>query len=594
MTDAQQATKWSVSQCLRQQGFSELACQFAQYIERVEQQQSVIVTITAALLTEAVSQGHVCLNLLRTDGLFHAVRSYLPEQVADWIAHLEASNVVGKGDDYRPLMMSDEGLVYLYRHWHDERCVAKRLTSLTQSIELNNVDAIQQQFSQWPTTIEGIDWQKVAVVMALTRQFCVIAGGPGTGKTTVVVNLLGCLQQQNPTLRVALAAPTGKAATRLQHVISDNDDQRIQAKTIHRLLGISPSNEQGRYHQQRSLPFDVVIVDEASMIDISLMAILLQALSPSTRLILLGDSQQLASVESGAVLANLCESAVQFDADFAHNVNNIAGIKLDQYLAEQPTMLTNSVVKLQHSYRFDQHSLIGRLANAVQRGDSEGVITELQLAEKGNKAQWQRDDSQAFILGYQPYFDAINAGADAEVCLAEFERYRVLCALKQGPQSVSSVNWHVQQHIAKLAWRSQHDFYHGRPIMITQNDYRQQLFNGDTGVILNDGTGQLRACFRVDNTLRWVDLIRLPSHETAFAITVHKSQGSEFECVCIVLPQEESTILNRELLYTAITRAKQNVLLHANEMIIRKTVQTQHQRESGLAGLLASLSPRQK
>ncbi len=586
MTDALTTKLIPLSQRLRQLGFSELACQFAQYIKRVEQHHSDTVAVTAALLTEAVSQGHVCLNLERKDVVLQTVRKYLPETLMDWKSQLEASNVVGKGDEYRPLILRDDGLVYLYRHWHAEQQVAKQLSMLSKIIELKNVDQLRQQFKLWPTTIEGIDWQKVAVVMALTRQFCVISGGPGTGKTTVVINLLRCLQQGDASLRIALAAPTGKAATRLQHVITGNDEQRIQAKTIHRLLGISPNNEQGRYHQDRYLPFDVVIVDEASMIDISLMSTLLQALSPSTRLILLGDSQQLASVESGAVLANLCESDVQFDSNFADKVNDLAGIKLDRYLTQTPTLLTDSVVKLQHSYRFDHQSLIGRLANAVQSGDSDVVIAELQLAENIDKTYWQRDDNQLFILGYQPYFDAINAGYDAETCLAEFERYRVLCALKQGPQSVSSVNWHVQQYVAKLAWRSQHDFYHGRPIMITQNDYRQQLFNGDTGLILNDGTGQLRACFRVDDSVRWVDLIRLPAHETAFAITVHKSQGSEFERVCIVLPQEESALLNRELLYTAITRAKQDVLLHANELIIRKTVQTQHQRESGLAGLL--------
>jgi exodeoxyribonuclease V alpha subunit len=574
----------NVARLLRQAGFSELACQFAAYIERVDNGDDNVVAITAGLLTEAVAQGHVCLNLMRMDSAYQSVSDYLPQQVDAWQTRLKHSNVVGTADDYRPLIIGDDGSVYLYRHWHDEQNVAKAISERDQSVELVDVEALQQDMMAWPKSVDGIDWQKVAVLMALTRQFCVISGGPGTGKTTVVLRILHCLHHQNKQSRIALAAPTGKAAARLQHVISDKDDVTIQAKTLHRLLGISPSKEQGRYNAQRTLPFDVVIVDEASMVDISLMAKLLQALAPATRLILLGDSQQLASVESGAVLANLCQYPMMFNDSFIAIAKQSAELDLSDYLASDVTAMSNNVVKLQHSYRFDQHSVIGRLAYAVQSGDSKRVIAELLRADE----VWQQSEGDRFIEGYQAYFDTVNSGADALTCIHKFEQYRVLCATKKGPQSVMTVNWAIQHYVAKMGWRSQQDFYHGRAIMISQNDYRQQLFNGDTGVILNDETGQLRACFVIDNALRWVDLIRLPAHETAFAITIHKSQGSEFEQVCIVLPQEDSAILNRELLYTAITRAKNKVLLLANEAIVRKTVITQHQRESGLAALLSS------
>ncbi len=574
----------NVMKALRQAGFSELACQFARYIERVDTSNDELVALTAGLLTEAVSQGHVCLNLSQMNSLFHSVRHLLPDEFSQWQSRLKQSNVVGSGGEYRPLILDDNGLLYLYRYWHDEQNVASAIKLRSADIALTNQQQLKQMLADWPTTIEGIDWQKVAVLMALSHQFCVISGGPGTGKTTIVLRLLQCLYQQRADYRIALAAPTGKAAARLQHVISDKENEAIQAKTLHRLLGISPHNEQGRYNAERPLPFDVIIVDEASMIDISLMAKLLQALSPTAQLVLLGDSQQLASVESGAVLANLCQKTVSFNTGFVDTVADLAGIDLSDYANNSEVAMLNSVVKLQHSYRFDEASLIGRLAYAIQAGNAEAVIKE--LAAAGKETWLQEEDNARLIAGYQPYFKAIMQAESPLACIQSFDVYRVLCAIKQGPQSVASVNAVIERHIAKLGWRSQHDFYHGRPIMITQNDYRQQLFNGDTGLILKGETGQLRACFLIDNELRWVDLIRLPAHETAFAMTVHKSQGSEFDHVCVVLPQEDTAILNRELLYTAITRAKKQVSLFCNEAILRKTVMTQHERETGLAGLL--------
>jgi exodeoxyribonuclease V alpha subunit len=569
---------------LKQAGFSELACQFAAYIERVETNHDQLVALTAGLLTEAVSQGHVCLNLSQMNSLFKTVSHLLPDESSQWQSQLKQSNVVGTGDDYRPLILDDNGLLYLYRYWHDEQNVARAIKQRHTVIALHDIATVKQTFNVWPSIIGGIDWQKVAVLMALTRQFCVISGGPGTGKTTIVLRLLQSLFQQAADCRVALAAPTGKAAARLQYVITDKEHDTIQVKTLHRLLGISSNNEQGRYNAERPLPFDVIIVDEASMIDISLMAKLLQALAPTTRLVLLGDSQQLASVESGAVLANLCQSNMAFNADFVQLANDVLGVDLSEYQSLDASAL-NSVVKLQHSYRFDENSLVGQLAYAIQAGKADEVI---QLLAAAGSTVWQQEGSLSqLISGYQAYFDAIMSRADALSCLQAFEFYRVLCAVKQGTQSVEAVNRTIERHIAKLGWRSQHDFYHGRPIMITQNDYRQQLFNGDTGLILKNETGQLQACFLIDNELRWVDLIRLPAHETAFATTIHKSQGSEYEQVCVLLPQEDTAILNRELFYTAITRAKKDVFVLANEGIVRKTVVMQHDRESGLARILS-------
>lgn len=574
---------------LKHAGFSELACQFASYIERVDKSEDELVPLTAGLLSEAVAQGHVCLNLLRMYALYEKVMGFIPEHLDEWLTRLQKSNVVGKDGDYRPLILNDDGLLYLYRHWQDEKSVAHAIQRRCQTIELKDAQQLKQDFEQWPSTVEGVDWQKVAVLMALTRNFSVISGGPGTGKTTIVLRILNSLKNQQASCRIALAAPTGKAAARLQQA-TENSDGSIEAKTLHRMLGITANNEQGRYNSDRPLPFDVVIVDEASMIDISLMAKLLAALSPRTRLILLGDSQQLASVESGAVLANLCRDQMMFDSGFAAMAEFVAGITLDEtVISSSQTVLLNSVVQLQHSYRFDQHSLIGRLAHTVQSGDSASVVAELHQADS---SVWQQPSSdnvlKAAVDGYHSYFEAIASKSDPQTCIQAFEQFRVLCALKLGPQSVASVNAAIEKQLNRKGWRSHNDFYHGRPIMVVQNDYRQQLFNGDIGLVLRDETGDLQVYFLFDNSLRTVPITRLPAHETAYAMTVHKSQGSEFDNVCVLLPEEDSAVLTRELLYTAITRAKEQVLVLATEETVYSTVVRMHQRESGLSVSLLS------
>jgi len=572
---------------LRQANFSELACQFSGYIERHDHSGDALIALTAGLVSEAVAQGHVCLNLNQLEPLVPALRQQLPEDSGEWQQRLMNSNVVGSDEQYCPLILTQNGLVYLYRYWQDEQHVAKAIRQRSQTVIEADLEQLKRDFTNWTSAQQGIiDWQKVAVVMALTKQFCVISGGPGTGKTTIVLRIIQSLLNQKQPLRIALAAPTGKAAARLQQAISHNESDLLQAKTLHRLLGISAQHEQGRYDADRPLPFDVVIVDEASMIDISLMAKLLHALAPSTRLILLGDSQQLASVESGAVLANLCQYSMEYSAEFIATVKAISGVELTIEALQSDTLLRDSVVILQHSYRFDDDSDIGQMAKAILQADADRLMSVLTASAESS---WHHhSELNTVLVGYQAYFEAIATAQSPLACIKTFDQYRVLSALKQGPQSVVSVNHFIERYLVKHGWRSQQDFYHGRPIMITQNDYRQQLFNGDTGLILNDESGQLRACFLSDNSLRWVDLTRLPTHETAYAMTVHKSQGSEFDAVCVLLPDEDNSILNRELLYTAITRAKKKLMIIANEPIIRKTISTQHQRESGLADLIGN------
>lgn len=572
---------------LRQHGFSELACQFAKFIERKEEGNHSVVSLTAGLLTEVMAQGHVCLNLNNLPDTIHHLESCLPVNISDWQTQLQAAKSVGKPGDYTPLILTDEGLLYLYRFWRDEQEVAKAITQRLHPVSQLNLAQLQQDLADWHNPIEGIDWQKVAVATALSRHLAVISGGPGTGKTTIVLKILQCLHNQSETLRIGLAAPTGKAAARLQQSISKQ--QASEVKTLHRMLGITEHNDQGRYNADRPLPLDVLIIDEASMIDISLMAKLMRALPAKARLILLGDSQQLASVESGAVLANLSEGQQGHFSDEFIQQFAVLGLHNDPALSYSP--LTDSFVRLQHSYRFDKDSLIGQLAGLVNQGKAEQAITRLQTEQT---SLWTTPDDRNLLKslaeGYQPYIEAVNKHLPPQQIIQAFDQFRVLAALKTGPQSVMSVNRIMSRFLAQQGWRTTQTFYHGRPIMVTQNDYRQHLFNGDVGMLLRDETGQLKACFCFDEEIRWVALNRLPAHETVFAMTVHKSQGSEFDAVSILLPEEISPILNRELLYTAITRARKSLSILATENALRHTINSRHQRESGLKKQLEQMN----
>ncbi|HCD05429.1 MAG TPA: exodeoxyribonuclease V subunit alpha, partial [Methylophaga sp.] len=467
----------SALKLLREAGFSELAYQFAAYICRQQQTEDPLVTLTAGLLSETISEGHVCLNLHDFYSLTPAIQEALPES-SQWLKQLKNSEVVGQSGEFKPLILTADGLLYLYRYWQSEQQVAKAIQQrLTTTDVLPETAKLQVFMADWQNNLPDIDWQKVAVLSALQRQLCVISGGPGTGKTTVVLKVLQCLQLLESTPRIALAAPTGKAAARLQQAISQHTGEQYAAKTLHRLLGISARFDQGRYSAERPLPVDVLIVDEASMIDINLMAITLKALPLHARLILLGDSDQLASVESGAVLANLCADQPSFSAEFSSWVKHISQIDLPP--ASNINPLQDSLVKLQHSYRFAAGGQVGQLALAVNQGDA-AQVTDL-LINQAPSALLEPTTEHIhtqLISGYQSYISAIEQRADTVSCIQAFEQFRVLCAVKQGGQSVYAVNQMMMNLLAKRGWRTAQPFYPGRPIMITQNHYRQNLFNG--------------------------------------------------------------------------------------------------------------------
>ena len=439
-----------------------------------------------------------------------------------------------------------------------------------------------------PGTAE-VDMQRVAARTAATRRLCVISGGPGTGKTSTVVKILALLVEQRAKgndrpLRALLLAPTGKAAMRLSEAIqrakstlacSDAIRAAIpeEASTIHRALGsIDGSSTRFRHDRLHPLRADVVLVDEASMVDLALMNRLVDAVPDTARLILLGDKDQLASVEAGAVLGELCGSA---SARRAHDAP-----------------LATSIVELTRSYRYAMGSGIEALARAINAGDAAGALAILDDARFPDveritpSSEGALSDAlrAAALAGFRPYLDE----SDPQAQLRALERFRILCSHRHGPYGVGAANADVEALLAAegVIERRAGATYRGRPIIVTRNDYQLQLFNGDVGVIVHQGDRRLAFFLAADGTPRLLSPARLPPHETVFAMTVHKSQGSEFDRVAVLLGDRSSPLLTRELLYTAVTRARRAVRLHATAEVLMDAIARPIERASGLRDAL--------
>jgi exodeoxyribonuclease V alpha subunit len=457
----------------------------------------------------------------------------------------------------------------------------------------------------FPTRHAGsVDWQKLAAATAVLRSLSVISGGPGTGKTTTVAKILALLRRQpgGNTLRIALAAPTGKAAARMQQSIrqvkAGNRWESIliadipeQASTLHRLLGFRPGENRFRHHRDNPLPVDVLILDEASMIDVALMAKVLDALPVTARLILLGDKDQLASVEAGAVLGDICSPCHEPSAKFVATLAELTGEPVDA-LETTDMGLCDVVVVLRRSYRFAADSPIGVLAKAVNQGDvirvracmtqdTEGILRWSDVAEVVDQAA-QR---------YLTLFKQVAAGAPPEALFEELDRFRLLCALRQGPTGAVTLNQHIAMRLSQHGVPTSQEWYAGRPIMITRNDHQMRLYNGDIGITLPDPNreGNLGVVFMGDDcSKRWLAPARLPPHESLYTMTVHKSQGSEFDEVLLLLPEQDSPALSRELVYTAVTRARRRFSLAAKAAVFEAAVTRRRVRQSGLRELLTS------
>ena len=599
-------THHSFTPLLESDAFAEIDRHFARFLERLSGAPNPDVALAAALASRSQRSGNICIDLRTVAG------TRFPEEptvatpwfelpaLDAWVAALQKSPVVGQPTEFKPLVLDASNRLYLHRYWQYESDLA---TGILQRAELDaeNIDeallaeGLAGLFPATPDVTET-DWQCVAASTAVKKKLCVISGGPGTGKTRTVVALLVLLLQQagEKPLRIALAAPTGKAAARLQEALKKwkttlPSAPEIQAGlpeesfTLHRLLGGRPDSVQFKHNAENPLPFDVVVVDEASMVDLAMMAKLFAATPPSARLVLLGDKDQLASVEAGAVLGEICAETEQRTTTPPPN---------------GPAPLSTCIVRLRKNYRFGTENGILALSRAINKGDAERALKLLR--EQSDEARAHGGISaralpspaqlktQLRSRSVEGFSEMLRA-REPQAALLALNRFRLLCAVRRGPYGVESLNRVVEEILSEAGLISPRQrWYAGRPVLVTRSDHNLRLYNGDVGLILPDpATGEPRAWFPdTDTAPRSVLPVRLPEHETVFAMTVHKSQGSEFENVLLLLPDRESPVITRELLYTGVTRASRQVELWFDEAVFRAAVSRRVERASGLRDAL--------
>jgi exodeoxyribonuclease V alpha subunit len=558
-----------------------------------------VVCLGAALAARAPRLGHVCVDLASiassasTDTETAADLGTLAwPETASWVDRMAASSLVG---DDLPLHLMGSNL-YLDRLWADEVLVATDLLARAAK-RPDGVDegALASDLSVLFPAAGESDLQSLAAVTAVRRHFSVIAGGPGTGKTTTVARALALLEGQaaatgaRPPL-FALAAPTGKAAARLEEAVHGEaramgvdpplQERLLQLKgsTLHRLLGFNPGNRtRFRHDRLHHLPHDVVIVDETSMVSLSMMARLLEAVRPDARVILVGDPEQLASVEAGAVLGDIVGPA---SSDVGREGEGTS-----------TRSIREGIVVLRRVHRYG--GAIAEVAQAIQRADADAVMAI--LAAGHPDVEWIPGDGgptsaaqvapvrALAVQSGRAVIEAARAGR-AEDAIAALAGFRLLCAHRQGPEGVATwttmvENW-LQADVAGFV--TGRDWYVGRPLIVTENDYGLQLYNGDTGVVMEGSDGRLVAAFERGGVIANVSPTRLAAVDSVYAMTVHKSQGSQFGTVALLLPSIESRVLTRELLYTAVTRARERLILVGPESSIRAAVERPITRASGL------------
>ena len=638
---------------------------------------SAPVVMAAALVAHMEGRGHACLPiddlLADADELLgwptpasaqlHEVMAGLPRSAEDWLAALRAGPLVGvegepsdrpEADATSPLVLCGSKL-YLRRYRGYERRVAAQVRQRCAAVDaVNEATArrwLDRLFPAPPpraAAAAAIGWQKVACAVALRANLSVITGGPGTGKTYTAARLLALLFAVDHTphrLRVALAAPTGKAAARLKQSI-DAALQELEAllgdslplrelasrigpaRTLHSLLGARPDTRKFRFDAAHPLEVDVLIVDEASMIHLEMMAALLDALPAHARVVFLGDKDQLASVEAGAVLGDLCRDAERgrYEPATAAFVESVTGQRIpSEYVCGGPA-LAQQTVMLRESRRFG--GPIGALARCVNGGEAGTAVTLLHAAP-GQPLHWLEAHSAAAVVrlalrgragaegGYASYLHALKQRPDTgdratrdawvRAVLTAFDRFRLLCAVRDGEWGTSGLNLAVEHAlVADGLLVKRGDWYEGRPVMVTRNDPGIGVFNGDIGIALRPlcarapgaplttsaPAAPLRAFFLDGSSVRSVGVSRLANVETAFAMTVHKSQGSEFDHTVLVLPHEPSRVLTRELVYTGITRARRAfTLVTGRAQAFAEALAHRTRRSSGLLELLGDEAP---
>ncbi|MFH0922420.1 MAG: exodeoxyribonuclease V subunit alpha [Fibrobacterota bacterium] len=538
--------------------FSSLDRAFARWIAGQVKTDNELLALVAALLSRQLSEGHTCLDLAEAMQ-DPALSGYFP---VNTMSLLEKHPFISHDDSMQQPFIIKDNNIFLYRYWKYEERLSKALRSLAVSTKGCVTEESRLQSALDIHFPDKEDLQRKAVHTALTKSLCIITGGPGTGKTWTLARMLAVLRTLDPsgTFRVALAAPTGKAAHRMEEALRETLPGSDHATyTLHRLLRPVRDTPYFRYNAENPLPFDMVVVDEASMADLALLSKLTDALPEDGRLVLIGDKDQLASVEPGSVLGDICLACASSD------------------------LLQGCLVELTRQHRFKGNSQIETLAAAVKSGNAAEAVAILNSSgnlispPEGNRFQ------SMLKLKMEPVLKTLSRARTPEELLEEIDRFRILCVTNTGRAGKDSLNLGLSALARKQAGRPDAAGpYHGMPVMCLENDYTLGLFNGDTGVIGASGQG-LRAFFRTEGAnLRNILPGRLPLHDTCYAMTIHKAQGSEFEKVLLILPDKMTPLLTREIFYTAITRAKEHIEVWGRPEILEMTVLQQRKRYSGL------------
>jgi exodeoxyribonuclease V alpha subunit len=591
---------------------------FADFICRLARRRDPGLWLGAAFASAAAGSGSVCAELgslageiadtAATAAGLGGDRASCLLDGAQWGRELAQYDVVTSPGGFAPLVLDAGNRLYLHRYWGYEQGLGDRLLAMASTCrddvdDKRLRDELEVLFPSSPGSAEP-DWQRLAAFVAVRRSLAVIAGGPGTGKTTTVVKMLALLLAllQEKELHIAMAAPTGKAAARLMEAVArameslslpESTKSAIprEAYTLHRLLGYLPGSVSFRHTAENPLPFDVVVVDESSMVDLPLMAKLVAAIKPGSRLVLLGDRDQLASVEPGAVLGDICHPDRQnsFSPALHDAYAAISGISLPDYPAGSVPSLSDSIVTLKKSHRFTETSGIAAVSRLVNEGRGEEAL-ELMKSGAAPDIIWRElpspDElpSQLGTVVAQGYGDFLLAD-DAAQCLDRFGRFRILSPVRQGVFGVQQVNLITERALGLKSPRSGGpDWYSHRPVLISRNDYQLGLANGDIGITIDSVTGEgLQVWFpSLEGNCRRFSPLALKGCDTVFAMTVHKSQGSEFDALLVLLPALAGDILTRELIYTAITRGRKRVELWGDELSFITAVSRRGQRSSGL------------
>lgn len=594
--------------------------EFVRFLKRIEPGLSKEICALCYLCACAIEDSHTCLKLnpgflkeyASEKGLYKIFKKGFDfNSITLSLDQFPA--VLGISSDIRPMALEKDNL-YIQKYLFFEKSISQRLLELSKSPSRSITDTELRILDKlFPVSPISPNWQKLACLNALKKDLLVITGGPGTGKTRTIASIILLLSMSSAIkgsdLRIALSAPTGKAASRLTESIQVVFEAIIpvlkkekalagiveaiyegllaqRAITVHRLLGSGKRQGVFRYNSQNPLDFDVIIVDEVSMLDLPMMYHLIDALGEGSKLILVGDKDQLASVEAGNVLSDICKGTESFvySKEFfemaraiGEPINKVEG---DQKVSD----LRDSIITLCHNFRFKEGSGIYELSDAVNNGDFETAFDLLKRPDlKGIEFFDIKDIKLSSFIEYQMrvFVQAVKKEKEPSSALGLLEEFKILCAIKEGPFGNKNLNQFVSNRFfGKNLF--EHGLHHGLPIIIRKNDYELGLFNGDIGITWKMEDGLKVAFLQKDGGLRFLAPSRLPRFEPAWAVTVHVSQGSEFKRVLFILPREDSLIIGRELLYTAITRAREKITIIGAKEALRRAITQPTMRMSGL------------